>query len=243
MNDWLLAVLAIVVAVVVGLFVSRIIRGVLGKETRPELMQQNAAAIGSIVFSLLLVVGLITALGFVKPAALDKITDDAVAYLPKALSAGIVVILGNILATIASTAALQAVARSGERAAQTIPTVVKAAIMGFTVILAASQLGIDTTTLNIAVAALLFSIGLSLAMLVGLGGRQVSGEIAAGRALRRMLEPGDEINSDALDGTVITVHSTAVEVETSDGSILVPNSQIVGSTMSITRPEPQQAPA
>lgn len=235
MSSWLLALIAIVAAVVIGSIVARGVRTVLTKETRPAPMQQNAGAIGSIVFSVALVIGLIVALGFVKPDALDKITDDAVAYLPKALSAGIVVIVGNILATIASTAVAQAVARSGAKAARTIPSVVKAAIVGFTVILAASQLGIDTTTINIAVAALLFSLGLAMAMLVGFGGRTVSSEIAAGRALRRLLEPGDEIVMSDYSGMVVTVHSTAVELDIDGESVLRPNSEIFGSSMSINR--------
>lgn len=235
MNSWLLALIAIGASVVVGSILARTVRGVMASESRPTAMQQNAGAIGSIVFSLALVIGLIVALGFVKPDALDKITDDAVAYLPKALSAGIVVIMGNILATIASTAVAQAVSRSGASAVRTIPSIVKAAIVGFTVILAASQLGIDTTTINIAVAALLSSIGLALALLVGFGGRSVSREIAAGRALRRLIEPGDEIITPGFSGMVVTVHSTAVEVDIDGESMLHPNSDIFGSSISINR--------
>lgn len=238
MNNWLWAVLAIVVSMTVASVLARLVRSQMGKETRPEPMQQNAAAIGSIVFSGILVIGLIAALGFVKPESLDKITDDAVAYLPRALSAGIVLIVGNILATIASTAVLRMVAQAGPAVAKAIPNVVKWGIFGFTVILAASQLGIDTTTINIAVAAMLFSLGFAMTMLVGLGGQTVSREIAAGRAMRRVLEPGDQIQGGSLSGTVITVHSTSTEIADGSGeTMLYPNSTLLGSTLSVLRPD------
>lgn len=241
MNNWLWAIVAIVASMMVASILARLVRSQMGKETRPEAMQQNAAAIGSIIFSAVLVVGLIAALGFVKPDALDKITDDAVAYLPRALSAGIVMIVGNILATIASTAVLRMVAQAGPAVAKAIPSAVKWGIMGFAVILAASQLGIDTTTINIAVAAMLFSLGFAMTLLVGLGGQSVSREIAAGRAMRRVLEPGDQIHGGSLAGTVITVHSTATEIADASGeTMLYPNTTMLGSTLSVLRPDPPE---
>jgi len=238
MGNWVWAVLAIVGSMVVASLLARIVRAQLGGDSRPETMRQNASAIGSVVFSAILVVGLIVALGIVKPESLDKITDDAVAYLPRALSAGIVLIVGNILATIASTAVLRMVAQAGPAVARAIPNLVKWGILGFAVILAASQLGIDTTTINIAVAALLFSLGFSMTMLVGLGGQAVSREIAAGRAMRRVLEPGDQVMADAMTGTVITVHSTATEIADGSGeTMLYPNSVLLGSTLSVLRTE------
>lgn len=235
MNSWLLALIAIIASIVIGSILSRIVRGGLSGSSNPEAVRQNAGAVGSIVFSVVVVAGLVIALGFTRPEALDQITSDAIAYLPRALSAGIVVIVGNILATLASSAASQALSRVEARAARSVPSVVRAAIIGFTAVLAATQLGIDTTTINIVIAALVGGIALATAMLVGFGGRAVSTEIASGRALRRILEPGDELTSDVISGTVVTVHSTATEVATADESVLVPNSELLRSRMSISR--------
>lgn len=235
MSDWMIALIAIGAAFVLGSIAARIARSLVGRETNPEPVQANAASVGTLVFSVILVIGLIVALGVMKADALDQITDDAVAYIPRAMSAAIVLIVGNIVATIASSGAAQALGRASASAAKTVPMIVKAGILGFTGILAASQLGIDTTTINIAVAAMFASTGLSLALLVGLGGRGVSSEIAAGRALRRILGPGDEISGANMSGTVITVHSTAVELQVDEDSILVPNTDLLATQLSITR--------
>jgi len=192
-------------------------------------------------FSLCLVIGLMAALGIVKATALDKIIDDLVSYLPRAISAGIVLILGNIAGTLAGTAAAQAFGRAAGKAAGSVPRMVKSVIMGFAAILAAAQLGVDTTVVNIAVAALLFSLGLAAALLIGFGGRTVSSEIAAGRALRRVVAPGDMVRTDVLHGRVLTVHSTAIEMEVDGESMLIPNSEVLDSTLAISRLDPEPA--
>ena len=55
-----------------------------------------------------------------------------------------------------------------------------------------AQTRIDTMVVNIAVAVMRSAVALSLALLTGLGGRQVAGELAAGRAWRSSLRPGTE---------------------------------------------------
>lgn len=235
MSDWLLGLISIGVALVVGSILAKIVAGLAGREASPDPVRENAGPIGSIVFSLVLVIGLVTALGFMRAEALDQIINDAVAYLPRAISAGIVIIAGNIVATIASTAAAQALARAAAPVARSVPTIVKAVILGFTLILGASQLGIDTTTINIAVAAMAGAIGLSMALLVGLGGREVASEIAAGRALKRVLGPGDQVVGSEISGTVITVHSVATEMEVDGDSVLLPNSTVLAQRLGVTR--------
>jgi len=233
-SEWLWALIAIVASMVLGSIIARVARGLMSRERNPEALQANASALASMVFSMFLVVGLVTALGITKPDALDQITNDAVSYLPRVLSAGIVVIVGNVLGTVAESAVAGAIGRQSSMG-QKIPSVVRFVILAFAVILASSQLGIDTTIVNIAVASVLFSLGLGMALIIGLGGRGVAEEIAAGRALRRVIGPGDELRSDDLTGTVLTVHSTAVEFEVAGESLLVPNSDIMSRTMGVTR--------
>ena len=111
--------------------------------------------------------------------------------------------------------------------------VLKTAILTLAVILAASQLGIDTTIITIAVSSVFFSVGLGAALMVGLGGRGV----AAARALRYVLISGDVVQvDDVAEGVVVTVHSTSTEFETPNGNrLLVPNGKLLEASMSIQR--------
>lgn len=239
-SNWIAAAIAIVAGVVLGSLASRFARRFSMKPNRPDALQQSASAIGSMAFSVMLVIGLMVALAIVRVEALDQITSDLVSYIPRIISAGIVLILGNLAGTLAGTAVAQAMGRAAGKAAGQVPSVVKGVILAFSVILASSQLGIDVTIVYIAVAALLFSLGLAASLLIGYGGRTVSAEIAAGRALKRVLAPGDAIRADDMNGVILTVHSTAVEMEVNGESLLVPNSELMDSTLSIQRAEPPE---
>lgn len=198
-----------------------------------------AAPVGSLVFSVAFIIGLIVALGFVQPDSLDTIPEDLVDFVPRVLAAAIVLIGGNVAGSVAQTAAARALAGSG--AARMGPSAVKWGIMAFALILAAAQLGVDTTIINIAAAAVLFGAAAAMALLVGLGGRQVAGEIAAGRAWRASLAVGDRVQAAdvggvAIDGVVIDIHPTSVELDVSGRSMFVPNTQLLDVVIERTRP-------
>lgn len=232
--EWLWAGIAIVSGFVVGMAVSAILRRVF--ERRSGRTAQLAPAAASLSFSLILVIGLLIALGFVQPDSLSKLRDDTIEYLPRALSALIVVILGGVVGTIASTAARESIGRSMGRLGTQVPSLIKALITGFAVILAASQLGIDTTVINIVVAAAVFGLALSFAMIVGVGSRPVATEISSGRALRRIVSVGDVVQVDDAHGVVIAMHPTAVEVRDDAGmTTMLPNTDLSGAGFQITR--------
>ena len=122
------------------------------------------------------------------------------------------------------------------RAGEKIPTVVKGVITAFAAILAASQLGIDTTVINIVVAGGIFGLALAFSLVVGMGSRPVATEIASGRAVRRMIAPGDLVRTPELSGTVVTLHPTAAELEIDGEFQLVPYTELHGP-LTITHPE------
>ncbi len=230
MNEWISAAIAVGAGLIIGSIASRVVRNQMAKSSI-EALRESAAAIAGLVFSGCIILGLLVALGFVSPDDLDRLPSDLIAFLPKAISAAIMAIGGNIAGTFAQTAVAKAVAGSGA-ASRFAPMIVRFAIVTAAMILAAAQLGVDTAVINIAVAALLFGVAASLALLTGLGGRQVAGEVAAGRVWRRSLEPGDHIRASNVagvdvDGVVVDIHPTAIEVEGSDATLFVPNSKLM----------------
>lgn len=239
MNEWIAAAIAIGAGLVVGSIASRIVRTQLAK-SKVQALRESASPLGGLVFSGVVIVGLLVALGFVSPDDLDQLPSDLINFLPKAISAAIFAIGGSIAGTFAHTAVTKAVAGSGA-AERFAPTVVKLAIVAASLILAAAQLGVDTTVINIAVAALLFGVAASLALLTGLGGRQVAGEVAAGRVWRRSLEPGDRIRARGvagvdIDGVVVDIHPTAIEVDGAGTTLFVPNTKLMETVVERSRP-------
>lgn len=240
MNEWIAAGIVIGAAVIAGLVIARVLRALLSGDNRPELVQRIADQVANLGFWIAVVVGLVAALGIVNETALDELPKDAVDFLPKLFAGLIVFIIGNTAATLAAGAIRTALESANASAQKYGPVAVRGVILVATVILAAAQIGLDTTIINMAAAALLFSVGLTIALLIGLGGTEVSAEVAAARALRTMFNVGDVVTVDDLKGKVVAVHSTAVELETAAGVVhLVPNSEFLASRIEIDRQSDQ----
>lgn len=231
--DWLWAGVAVIVGFVLGTIMSQIVKRTFLR--RGKRMAQLAAAASSLTFSLVVVIGLLVALGFVQPDSLEQLRDDTIEYLPRALSAIIVVILGSVIGTIVSTGVREAIGRTMGRLGDQIATVLKGGVTAFAAILAASQLGIDTTVINIFVAAVCGGAALGFALIVGLGSRPVATEIANGRALRRLIATGDTIESGTTSGQIVALHPTAIEIEHDGARALVPNSEIAEAGFRLQR--------
>lgn len=252
MNDWLAATIAVVVGFLVGTIASRIVSNALNR-SKVAALRDSSAPLAGLALSICFIAGLLVALGFVAPDELEKLGEDAIAFLPQAIAALVIIIAANVASTFAAAAVSKSLKGTGA-AARFAPLVTKIAILGGGVIIAAGQAGVDTAVVNIGVAALLFGIAGALALLTGLGGRQVAREVAAGRAWRTALRAGDRIHATVaggrgsdgqpvVDGVVVEVHPTAVEVHSSGTTIFVPNSRLLESIVERDRPEPADAEA
>lgn len=260
MNQWIGAGIAVLAGVLIGGIASRLVRGALSR-SKVQAIRESSAALAGLVLSMCFIVGLLVALGFVASEELDQLGNDAIGFLPKLISALIIVIVANVASTFAASAVAKALAGTGA-AARFAPVITKFAILAGGGIVAAGQADVDTNVINIAVAALLFGVAGSLALLTGLGGRQVAGEIAAGRAWRNALRSGDRIEAvisggrqaslsgsneagsnsvGTVAGVVVEVHPTAIELNVTGTTVFVPNSRLLDSVVARDRPEPANA--
>jgi small-conductance mechanosensitive channel len=234
--EWIVAAAVVVAAIVIGGVLGRFVTRQLAAPTRPDVLREAAPSVGGLVTSVVSVVGLVVALAVVAPDLLRDVPRQLVAYLPRVLAALVLVIVGRALAS----AAVIAVDRSTARRPATIRA--RAALGARVVVLtlfgllAVGQLGLDTTVVTIGVAAVCFGAAAALTLLVGLGGRQVASEVAAGRSLRRLLRAGEAVTVGDISGTVVTIHPTAVELAQPDGtSLLVPASRFLEYPLTVVR--------
>ena len=232
--DALIAIAVIVGAFVIGSIAASIARRFATAEERPEAIQASSGAIATLALSVSLIIGLVIALGIVSSEALDQLSSDLVTFLPKVLSAAIVLIMGNIVGAVAETGVERGLGHVSPELRRRVPAVIKYAITGFAVIIAANQLGIDTTIITVVVASIFFSVGLAAALLAGLGGRRVAEQIAAGRALRQLIEVGDTVVIGDLEGSVSAIGSTTTQITHSAGVLFVPNGEVLDSRLEIT---------
>ena len=234
--DWVLVGSFIVAGIIVGNIAGRVTRRILSNPARPEPINDAAKPLASLITYAFIIAGLMAALGILQPDALREIPRDLVAFLPRVLSAAIIVIGANVVTSFVQAALRPMMGRSSAAVQRQVNLGVKALIVGLAAVLAVTQLGIDTTIINIALGAVFFGLAASLTLLVGLGGQSVAREVAASRAVRRLVSTGDEVSVGAVTGSVVAVRPTAVELRDAAGAhILVPTSHFVGEPLTVSR--------
>jgi small-conductance mechanosensitive channel len=76
--------------------------------------------------------------------------------------------------------------------------------------------------------------GAAFAVAFGLGGREVARELSAGRSLRGVYAPGQEISVGGVRGTVRGVESTFTVLDAGDGRTLrVPNYVLLDNVVTV----------
>jgi small-conductance mechanosensitive channel len=235
-NDWIIFAAAIIGGLVGAVVASRGVATVMGAPSRPEPFRNASGALANLAMSVCVGVGLIVALGVVSPASLEQLPRDLIDFAPRLLAAGIIVIAANVLSSFATTALAPALGRMPLSVQRPTLRAVRIVIVTLAVLLAVRQVGFDTTIINLGLAAIFFGVAGALMLLVALGGRDVATEVAATRMLRRMLGEGDHVRIDDVEGRVLSVHPTAVELQTATGrTVLVPSSRFLSETITIRR--------
>jgi small-conductance mechanosensitive channel len=101
-------------------------------------------------------------------------------------------------------------------------------------LVAAGQIGIPTQILVVMVAVALGGCALAAALAFGLGSVGVTRQISAGRYLGSVYRPGQRLRIGDLEGTVVSLDSTACVLDTGDGkTVRVPNHELLESTVSV----------
>jgi hypothetical protein len=234
MKDVLIALGLAVGGLVLGSILAPITRKWLAARPQ-EAIRSSAKSAGSFVFGLFVALGLIGALGVASPDSLKPLPGDMAKFVPRAVVAGLLVIGGRIVAGLVVTAVGRAMLRATGRQPKAVLRTLEMSIIALVSLVAAGQLGIDTTILNILVAAIAFGAALALALLIGVGGREVSGEIAAGRALARYLSVGDHVSVGTTSGTINALQPTVVVIQTADGTVAVRNSVVHDGPLAFER--------
>ncbi len=238
MLDWILVGSFIAAGIIFGNIAGRVIGRLLSSPAQPDAIKDASKALSNLVMYAFVIAGLIAALGILQPDALAEIPKDLIAYLPRLLSAAIIIISASVISSFAQAALAGMLGRSSASVQRQVNLGVKVLIVGLATVLAVTQLGIDTTVINIALGAVFFGLAASFTLLVGMGGQSVASEVAATRAARRLVFEGDRVSVGEVSGVVVAVRPTAVEIRDADGShILVPSTRFVGEPVTITRAE------
>lgn len=235
------ALAAVLGGLVLGALLGSVTRRVVAVQERRRSIEGLAGPAAAFVFWVVLAIGIATAVGILAPGALEPLATQVLAYLPKALIAVLMLIVGRAAATFAGTLLGAGLARATGRTRREMVVLLRAVLTVIVVLLALGQLGVNTELLTLVLAAVLLCLASAMALLIGLGGRSVAREVAAGRYLRRILNEGDHVRSGEVDGTVVALHPATTEMDSgASGTTHVPNTLMLQGPLTVTRPPDEE---
>ncbi len=184
--------------------------------------------LGLAVFVGMIMVGIASALSILGLSSLENTTSQLVDLSGRALVALGIMIGGVMAAGWLSELAAREAERSGLRGSSTIQRVVFATVLSVVTLIAASQLGLNTTLLVVLAIVVLGTIGVAAALAVGQGLVLLSGNIAASRYVQDGISEGDVISVNDVEGTVEELGFAAVTIRSEDGHLYrIPNQTLL----------------
>ena len=192
--------------------------------------------IGYVLFWGVLLAGIAAALSILGLASLQQNIDLMVTLAGKAVVAVLILAGGLAAAGWLSNLAATRAESSGLRGGEVFRRGIFAAVLAFAVLVAAAQVGIDTSLLVLLAAVFFGTVGIVAALALGLGLVPLSGNIAAGRYVQgNGIHPGDEISVNGIQGTVEELGLASVTLRSRDGTIHhVPNRILLEEVVSKT---------
>jgi hypothetical protein len=181
--------------------------------------------IGYIVFWGILLAGAAAALSVLGLSSLQENIDLIVVLAGKALVAVLILAGGLAVAGWLSNLAAHEAEEVGLRGGDLFRRASFAAVLAVAALLAAAQLGINIFLLVLLATVLLGTVGLVVALSLGVGLAPLSGNIAAGRYVQgNDIRVGDEISVDGVAGIIESLGYASVTLRSEDGSLQhVPN--------------------
>ncbi|MGB3632935.1 MAG: mechanosensitive ion channel domain-containing protein [Rubrobacteraceae bacterium] len=184
--------------------------------------------LGIVVFWGTILTGVAAALSVLGLASLENTTTQLVNLSGRTLVALVIMLAGIMAAGWLSELAAQKSERAGLRGSNVFRQTIFAIVLIIAALLAAAQLGLNTSLLVVIAVSLLATIGLIAALALGQGLVPLSGNVAASRYVQDGVEEGDVISVDGIEGTVEETDYASVTLRAEDGDLYrIPNSVIL----------------
>lgn len=161
--------------------------------------------------------------------------QQLIAYLPLVFAASLIFIVGSWVAQLLGKFVEVTTASMGVDFHRQLGQTVKSIFMIMVGIIAIEQLGFDVTLLTDLFRNILLIAIAALGLAFGLGARHVARNALAGYYVRDLYSPGDELLIDGQSGTLEAIGSLNAEIETENGSLVVPNSRLTEKTVLIQK--------
>jgi small-conductance mechanosensitive channel len=165
----------------------------------------------------------------VETLGLEAVTgtiDRLIAFIPKLIGAGLIVVLGLLFARFLGGAIGSAAAAAGVGGAR-LGFVVQALVALLVAVIAIEQLGVDTGVLVAPLTALLAAASFAAGLAFALGARPIITHILAGHFLRQSLPREAFVEIEGRRGVVQRIGATDTLLRNGAESWSIPNAQLI----------------
>ena len=185
---------------------------------------------GAVFFWLVMLVFIISASETLNLSKITDTIDVFIRYLPNIIGAGLIFILGLIVAQFFKNVIEGMSKQISSVYSKVLSSIVHVIIVVLVSVLAINQLQLETGLINRIVEIILISTGVVLALSFGLGTKDLSKSIISGLPLREQIKQGTRLEFDNINGTVEQVGLINTIVLIEDGKkVHIPNAVLISS--------------
>ena len=186
------ALILLLIGIALGRFLRRIVDKILAMSRLDELLgrvgfsevlsrvgfgRSVSYAIGFLVYWLIIMVFLVSAANAINLTVVSELLNRFVLFMPRLIASVVVVIGGMVLAHFVGEVVRNACEANRVQGSSVISRIFKIVVVIFASIMGLDQLGINTGILTSSVQIILATVGLTLAIAFGLGGKDVAAGI------------------------------------------------------------------
>jgi Conserved TM helix/Mechanosensitive ion channel len=188
--------------------------------------------IAQLIFFFLLLSFITAAMNLIGFVAIAELLQSVLRFIPKAISAAIIIIFGTMLASFVGNAVTTLARNVNIAYDRALGKISEYAIVAFVIVLAISTLGVDTTILTAVLSLIVASAGIAIALTFAFGARESARNVIAGFYVRQHFQPGQQLTFDTYSGAVrsTTGAYTLLEVTAETGehnTIALPNALLL----------------
>jgi len=182
---------------------------------------------GRLLFWLLMLTFLLSAVDALGLTAVTATLDRLITYIPSVIGAGLIALLGLVLARFVGGLVASAAAAAGLPSSARLGFAARAAVVVVVFAAAVEQLGVSTQVLVAPLTAVVAAGAVTAGLAFALGARPVVTHVLAGHFLRQALPRGAAIAVEGRSGVVERVGATETLVRGPERSWSVPNARLL----------------
>lgn len=185
------------------------------------------------VFWLVLAFAILLSLRILGAGNVSTLLGQLIEFIPQVLVAFAIIVSGHLLGLIARQLLVRVV--PGLSADSLAPRFAYAVIVTVAVVMGLQHLDVDISFVTQLMLIMFAIVGGGLMLAFALGARQHVANLLARREMGR-LAIGDRVVIEGIEGSIVEIHSTAVDIATADGIATVPAARFAEATV-VRKPE------